>query len=595
MENFEILSQYSRGDLRKLAKGKISEIVGIDAEKILLDLSKVLGNYESIKNNVEFRQPPVHTILEVIFEAPENSVRFEDLKALVKKRIKEYQKAAKEMDLDDINKRYRLYANVLNAAWEYEGDLMPAEANLLRVLRKELNISRKEHEHIMAHPEIKRLFFDEKTYRKELAFLTQEGIVLVYRKDDDSYFVLSDETIGSLEELWGIELEPEQFNRALSKFDNSQLYQILKSFKLPLSGTHAQRVDCILEHEIKPSQLLSSLSSSQLSSYLKEIGLPQYGKKEEKILKVIDHFKYDRDISKVKEAPVSPPPEERMLSDEKMMDLLSNLTTQQLSTALGKLKHSKSGSKDNLIGRLVSSRYNTETILKTLKLNHISDICKRIGLKCSGRKPDLIRQMICCYRELAAKESKLPTKDLVNYYEALSCQDDRVYSQAGISKDLCATTIGLDFERATKHLFKNIFNLDTRTQRFGQEEPDGIVRDDEGNMFCYECKTVLNPPYNLPISHRLQIRNYIEEVIKTKDKDNLKGYLIISHSFPQNIEKKINAIKPPIEIPISVIEAKDLVAFGKKWEADYPTDTFPIKHVIKKGKIVIGDFEQVLQ
>ena len=37
MNNFEILKDYSRGDLRRLAKGKISEIVGLDADKILRD------------------------------------------------------------------------------------------------------------------------------------------------------------------------------------------------------------------------------------------------------------------------------------------------------------------------------------------------------------------------------------------------------------------------------------------------------------------------------------------------------------------------------------------------------------------------------
>jgi hypothetical protein len=593
MKNQIILSQYSRSDLRKLAKGKISEIVGLDAERILVDLSKVLGNYESIKNNVEFRQPPVHTILEVVFEAPDHAVRFEDLKALVKKRIKEYQKGAKELDLEDSNKRYRLYANVLNAAWEYEGDLLPSEANLLRVLRNELTISRKEHDYIMAHPQINRLFFDEDTYRRELAFLTNEGIILIYKKDGESYFVLSDETVESLEELWGIELKPQQFERMLGRFDNSQLYQILKTFRLPLSGTHKQRVERILENEVKPSRLLSS---SQLSSYLKQIGLPQSGKKEDKILKVIDYFKYDKDlVPTTTEAPPAPPPEERLLSDEKMMDLLSILTMEQLGTVLGMLKSSRSGSKDALVGRLVASRYNIESMLNALNLNQISDFCRKIGLRCSGRKSDLIGQVIHHYRELAIKESKLPTKDLVDYYEALSCQDDRVYSQAGISEGICATTIGLDFERATRHLFKNIFNLETRTQRFGREDPDGIARDDEGNMFCYECKTVLNPPYELPIGHRLQIRNYIDAISKTRDRDNLKGYLIVSHSFSQNIEKKIISIKPALDIPISVIEANVLAAFARRWEADFPTQTFPLKQIVRNGQIVMKDFDQVWQ
>jgi len=42
MKNVEILSQYNKSDLRKIAKGKISEIVGIDADKILTHLTRLL-------------------------------------------------------------------------------------------------------------------------------------------------------------------------------------------------------------------------------------------------------------------------------------------------------------------------------------------------------------------------------------------------------------------------------------------------------------------------------------------------------------------------------------------------------------------------
>ena len=228
MKNYEILKSYKKSDLRKLAKGKISEIVGMDSEKILANLSKVLGNYESIRNNIEFRKPPVNTILEVLLVAANHIVKFDYLKPLVIKKIEEYQNIAKEINLDSSEKMYHLYAKILNASWEYEGDLLPSEANILRVLRKELNISRKEHQYIMAHPQINRLFFKEEMYTSEIEYLTKEGIILIY----EGNFVLSDETVDSIKELWGIELENDQFNRLLDYFSNSQLYKILKSFKL---------------------------------------------------------------------------------------------------------------------------------------------------------------------------------------------------------------------------------------------------------------------------------------------------------------------------------------------------------------------------
>src|SRR5665647_409912 len=98
MNNFEILKDYSKGDLRRLAKGKISEIVGLDADKILLDLSRVLGNYESVKRNIEFRTPPSDTILEVLMDVEGHRIRIDDLKPAVKKRIQGYVEAAKGLD-----------------------------------------------------------------------------------------------------------------------------------------------------------------------------------------------------------------------------------------------------------------------------------------------------------------------------------------------------------------------------------------------------------------------------------------------------------------------------------------------------------------
>ncbi|KAF5426599.1 hypothetical protein C5S42_07120 [Candidatus Methanomarinus sp.] len=594
MKNYEILKHYKKSDLRRLAKGKTSEIVGIDSEKILVNLSKVLGNYESIKNNVEFRKPPTHTILETLFDAPTYCIKIEDLKQLVSKKITEYQKISKEINLDDSNKRYRLYAAVLNAAWEYEGDLLPSEANILRVLRNELGISIKEHQYIMAHPQIKRLNFNEEMYRYEIEFLSREGIILVYKLDVDDYFILSDETVDSLKELWGIELENNQFIRLLDKFNNFELSEILKNFNLPTSGNHENKINRIILEEIKISDILYSLPLSQLSSYLKIINISQSGKKEEKILKIIDHFKNNKDIVPPRIKPIDPDIEDKILSEEKRIDLFSNLTTQQLSNVLGKLNLLKSGQKNILIYRLANCQYNEITVSNVIKLDDIKSISRKKGLQVSGTKSNLINDLISYYSDLIVKESKLPTKELFNYYIELSCQDDRIYPRNDSSEVISTASIALDFERVTKYLFKNVFKLEIKTQRFGKEDPDGIIKDDEGNIFFYECKTVLNPPYKMPIAHRLQIRNYVEKISKTKDKDDFKGYIIISHSFSDNIINKIEAINPPLDAPICVIEAKDLAAFAKKWENNFPTDTLPLRQIVKNGIVTLKDFDEVL-
>jgi hypothetical protein len=326
------------------------------------------------------------------------------------------------------------------------------------------------------------------------------------------------------------------------------------------------------------------------------LNISSSGKKEEKILKVIDYYENDRDLIVLEPKEEEPEPEFecKLLSEEKRIDFFTNFSVKQLENLLRKLKLSRSGSKNILIERLTDSYFNENTILNSLTVGELSEMNKKLGLKSSGTKSELIENIIIFYQETTIQESRLSTKQLLDYYSELSCQDRRIYPQDNTCQEINTSTMAMDFERVTKYLFKNIFKLDTKTQRFGHEEPDGIIKDDEGNIFLYECKTTLNPPYHLPIAHRRQIKNYIENIANSKDKDNLQGYIIISHSYIDKIEERIKEIKPPIDVPISVIEAKDLVAFAKKWEQDFPSDTFPIKMIVKRGKISNNDFEKVL-
>jgi hypothetical protein len=213
VNNFEILLNYSKGDLRRLAKGKISEIVGLDADKVLRDLSRVLGNYESVKRNIEFRMPPTDTILEVLLDAPDHRIKVDDLKSTARSRISDYIDASNTIDFRDTAKGYLLYVKMLAAAWDFNSEFDESEANLLRVLRQELGINRKEHQLIVAHPEVGRLNFSPAEYDDALEFVTREGIVLVCCGDLDSFYILSDETAESLLQLWGFEMKQTQYSR----------------------------------------------------------------------------------------------------------------------------------------------------------------------------------------------------------------------------------------------------------------------------------------------------------------------------------------------------------------------------------------------
>lgn len=594
MNNFEILKDYSKGDLRRLAKGKISEIVGLDADKILRDLSRVLGNYESVKRNIEFRTPPTDTILEVLLDAAEHRIRIDDLKSAVTKRIQDYVEASKDLDFKNSKKNYRLYAKMLGAAWDFDDDFNESEANLLRVLRNELGITRREHQLVMAHPEVGRLKFGTTEYEDGLAFLTNEGIVLVCCGDDDSYFSLSDETSDSLLQLWGYAMRVGQRRRLFSCLAKPQLASALKDAGLRTSGSNSELVTRLIDNEIPSPQVLAGLGASDLVGLLVKFGLPKSGTKEERIIRIVDHFRSDADIAK---APVETPveemiPEPESLSDETLVDLLGELGVVQLADTLQTLGLHKSGSKDAKMERLINSPFNSESILSTLSLGDLRELAKRTGLGRAGNKPQLIESIVCRFADDAVEPSDLTPKALLDFYDELSRQDKRAYPADAAPDKLSASRMGLDFERATRYIFKNLLRLDTKVQKAGHEEPDGVLVDDDGSFYCYECKTVLSPPYALPIQHRLQVRNYITAVAKSRRADQFGGYIIISHSFTDGIEQTLAAIESPLDVPIAVIEARDLLAFGRKWQDAHPIDTYPIGAALQAGRVTARDLQR---
>ncbi len=596
MNNYEILQNYSRTDLRRLAKGKISEIVGLDADKILRDLSRVLGNYESIKRNLEFRNPPADTILEVLLEAEGHKVRVDELKNRVRSRIQEHRAAAKSLPIHDSARGYHLYSVLLAEAWDHDGDLVPAEANLLRVLRHELGISRRDHQLIMAHPQVDLLKFDLSTFDEEIAFLTNEGIVLVCCEDGDGHFVLSDETAESILQLWGFEMEPRQYGRLLASLTKAQLVRVVRSTGLKTSGSASELADRILAAEIPPSQALHTLPGAELASLLGKLDLTRSGSKEERILRITDHFRSDADLAEdeVDGGIEIPPPELRVLTEELIADLLDEIGTVQLASMLEALELPKSGSKAVRIERLLESHYNTATILDALRLEEIRELAGKLGLKRSGSKGNLVDSIIEAQRTREIESSPLAARDLLGLYSEIAAQDSRAYPTEAQSAGLSVTRIGLDFERATRHIFKNLLNLDTRASRPGREEPDGMITDDDGHLFCYECKTVLSPPYTLPIAHRLQIRNYVSAIARSRRAEQFAGYLIIAHSFDDGIEAKIAEVEPELNAPIAALSAGDLLAFARKWQQEHSIDTYPLGATIKSGRLTMRDLDSAI-
>ncbi|MDZ4654479.1 MAG: SAP domain-containing protein [Coriobacteriia bacterium] len=532
----------------------------------------------------------------MLLDAPGHRIPVDDLKPAVRHRIREHAEASKSIDLKDAAKGYRLYSKLLIAAWEFEGDLVEAEANLLRVLRQELGVTRKAHQLIMAHPEVGRLRFDAAEYDEALCFLSNEGIMLVQSDNSETHFVLSDETADSLLQLWGFEMQHAQCDRMLDALSKSQLVRSLRTAGLRTSGSNSELARRIVENEIPPSRVLSYLPTAEMGELLGKLGLPKSGNKEDRGVRVIEYFKSDADIAPAEPeiAVVEVCREAALLAEEASIDLLSGLGTALLGSALGSLGLPKSGSKSAQVSRLIESPFNVQTILESLSLDDLRSISVKHGLRRSGNKSDLIELIVDSYADRCVEDSPFAAKDLLDFYEELSCQDRRAYPADMGRNGLSTSRIALDFERATRYIFKNLLRLDTKVQRAGCEDPDGTLVDDDGFFYCYECKTVLEPPYSLPIQHRLQVRNYVTSIATSRRADQFRGYLVISHSFVNNIEDKLKQVQPPMDVPLAVIAAGELLAFARSWQHDHPIETYPIGAALRSGVLTAKDLQRAV-
>jgi len=561
MEISDVLSSYKRSDLNRLAKDKIANYMGLPIEILRDELSKVLTTYDHVKRKIQFRRPPGYTILDIIIHRQDCFVPIQEIKAIVQEEIKNLTEEAKKGEGLREDKQYDLYEMMLKTAWDFQEDLLPPEANLLNALRKYLNITRGEHRLLEARLEVFK--FSQSSYSREIEHFAKEGIIFTHETD----YIIPEEIVERIKEVWGIELDPEPYHRLLSYFTSSQLYSAMGRLELTKGGSQEIRINRVLEKGVKPSDLLNTLTVDDLLSIARKSKCPRKYKRDELVPTIISHIKRGKDIEKPKPPEPSPPPPPRLVTDESFKEALSKFTTSQLESVLAKKNLRISGPKNQKVERIVNSIYNLETTLDSLRTDELIDLCKLYEIHPRGRKPEIIERIVHNFRNYQIKGTKATPKELFSIYEDLSTQNKNAYRDIGIDdKDISLPTMTADFERATKYIFESIFRLTVKTQTPGREEPDGIIKED--NIILYECKTVLSPPYEMPIAHRDQFRRYIKDQydkLEPHAKTALKCLILIAHSYSDKIEDKLAQMKIEPYIPFCLINASDLKFIADKW------------------------------
>ncbi|MBA7536142.1 hypothetical protein ES705_28404 [subsurface metagenome] len=424
--------------------------------------------------------------------------------------------------------------------------------------------------------------FSQTSFNREIEHFAREGIIFTH----EANYIIPEEIVERIKATWGIELDPEPYRRLLNYMTSSQLHSALGWLELTKGGSQEMRINRVLEKGVKPSDLLNTLTVGDLLSIARMSKCPRKHKKYELVPTLISHVKRGEDIKVIEEKVTIIQPEPRLVTDEAFKEALSKFTTSQLVSFLAKKKLMVSGVKDQRIERIVNSIYSLETALDSLRTDELIDLCKLYEISTRGRKAEIIERIVHYFRNYQIKGTRATAKELFSIYEDLSKQNINAYRDIGIDdKQISLPTVATDFERATKYIFESIFRLTVKTQTPGREEPDGVIKED--NIILYDCKTVLYPPYELPIAHRDQFRRYIKDQydkLEPHAKTALKCFIIIAHSFDHKIGDKLAQMKIEPYVPFCLITASDLKFIAERWLEEQIDRILPTSILIFQGR-----------
>ena len=231
------------------------------------------------------------------------------------------------------------------------------------------------------------------------------------------------------------------------------------------------------------------------------------------------------------------------------------------------------GNKPEIIKRLVNSDVKPSEVLNELERAKLSDMCRLVGIKSSGIKPELIRRLIDFYDDLTFEEivTRDKREEWYNNYELLATRSySDLKAKKLISKDL---EIEHQFEQATDFLFevKLKVGIDKRRKI---TKADGRIPLDKNHVILWDCKSVEGEA-NLQDHLEDQFDSYLR-------KEREKGYqplafLVIAPAFTSHSIKLAFQYKAKTNWDIALVKAEALKHLAELWSTTEPQKPFPIR------------------
>lgn len=313
-------------DLRRVASAHVIDHRNLDEAELRAALLKIKPQYlhpETVNKNLEatfyqhinsqFRNLSQLMIKEVLLNEDGyilNSNETEEKIMAVEQKIVN---KSNEIDIPDLSSRsneqrkkdLELYCFVLQVAWEHEDSKSPDEVNLLRKLRKRLNINDWDHWTLEAklgkYPKQNNEIHNRGEIREARRFLQGLGLLFPIRDETGEDFDLIPEELAEvIKKTLGKEMKDPNYSiliRHKLVYKKAFLRTVLG--KVDLAPNPNDTLSSMTEriiHDVKPSVLLGGitprdgLSNEALYQWCTEINQPVSGTKQERIERIISYY-----------------------------------------------------------------------------------------------------------------------------------------------------------------------------------------------------------------------------------------------------------------------------------------------------------------
>lgn len=395
MKLLEILEKYSDSAIDQLAIDKVDETATLRLPRKVVqqEVISALSSLSYIAKVLFTTRPPTYAIIKLLLDSEGQCLPIEGFREKVKATSEELTGLAKSGEVLGSNKSFELYRKVLLAAWDNDAGVDENEENLLKALRQELGIWHLEHLLLEYHPEVVNIWNTENSYVVSRNRLLSTGIMLT----NENQFLLAQEVVAQILSAWEIDLVIHDYQRLLESLTNEQLYSVCQKLGLFVGGSKAEKVNRIEQAMVPPHEVLDMLTVEDLSRLCSEKGIRITGSKADRIANILSFFKSKKDLEKEVEVEKPAPPqvaETREMSSENYLFLLENMTQNQLYDVLGACLLKVSGSKEDKIQRLFNSTWSERSVLAQMRSQDLSVLCRRIGIRISGLKTELIDRLL---------------------------------------------------------------------------------------------------------------------------------------------------------------------------------------------------------